>query len=99
METAIQQLKDEVSTLEAWLGLRDEQLRLALAQQENLLRILTVRLLPPEDLEAERRKEAAIREELDSLRESRQALEGKKSLLYRLESQLKYQEADRRIAS
>jgi hypothetical protein len=72
METTIQQLKDEVSTLEAWLGLREEQVRLALTQQANLLRLLAVRPLPPEDLEVERRKEAAIREEQDSLRESRQ---------------------------
>ena len=99
MESEIRQLKDEVSALEAWLGLREEQLRLALTQQANLLRLLAVRPAPLEDLEVERRKEAAIKEEMDSLCESRQAIEAKKSLLYRLESRLKYQEATRRTAS
>src|SRR5215207_7401706 len=99
MESTIQNLQDEVSNREAWLGLREEQFRLALAQQANLLRLLALRSRSVEDLEVERQKEATLWEEQNSLRESRQALELKKSLLYRLESRLKYQEVNRRIAS
>jgi hypothetical protein len=93
METDIEQLKDEVSSLAAWVEQREEQLRVALARQADLARMLAVRSLAPEDLEIERKKEMMMLQERDSLRESRQVLEAKKSLLYTLESQLKYRTA------
>jgi hypothetical protein len=93
METDIEKLKDDVASLDAWVRLREEQLRIALASQADLMRMLAVRSLSHEDLEIERRKEATLREEQDSLRESRQILEAKESLLYKLESQQKYRAA------
>ena len=93
METEIQRLREEVSALEAWIEERREQLDSALAKHTDLLRILTVRALPPDELASEYQKAAAISKELDSLREPQQFLEAKKSLLYELESKQKYREA------
>jgi predicted nuclease with TOPRIM domain len=81
MELAPEVLSEEISTLEVWINLRSDSLEQALQQQVERTRLVLRLTVPDSEIEREHQKLEVLRQELNRLDESRQALECKKQLL------------------